>query len=278
VATTKCNVLTLKKYSFFLLLGILSSTSWAGDAENRGSRFINDSQQLSKEYVLEFWGYHNYQGNDAYQNTGKLRYYNPLNAGDWEGRLRIDTSRVANFNSTSSPTKEGQYSSGQTMVTVWGRDKVFLKELGALVGGRVIFPFGNNNQWEVGPQLNWSYVPDAQTALPISDFSPLVRYMYGFYAKNNSYEANPSQPPLTRSLYLYPTTGYSLTPNLMLRFWDENGIVYNSAGGGWFVPIDAMLLYRITKNLVLAVGGSKQVVQTYNQYDWSTYAKISLNF
>lgn len=268
----------LKKYLYFLLLWILFSTARAQDSESHSSRFINDSQRLSKDQVLEFWGFHNYQGNDSYQNTGTIRYYNPLQAGEWVGRLRIDASKVANFNSMTSPGKDTEYSIGQTKITVWGRDKVFLKELGALVGARVILPSGNSNQWEVGPQLNWSYVPDASTILPISDFSPLVRYMYGFYAKNNSYAANPGQPPLTRSLSIYPTVGYSLTPNLMVRFWDENGIVYNSAGGGWFVPIDAMLLYRTSKNFVFAVGASKQVIQTYYQYDWSTYAKISMNF
>lgn len=278
MAKSKSNILILKKYSFFLLLGVLFSTAWAEDAKNHAPLFVNDSQQLSNQRVLEFWGYHNYQGSDAYQNIGKIRYYNPLEIGDWEGRLRLDASRVSNFNSISSPSSSGEYKAGQTMVTVWGRDKVFLKEMGALVGARVIFPFGNNNQWEVGPQLNWSYVPGAQPVLPISDFSPLVRYMYGFYAKNNGYAENPNQPGPTRSLYMYPTLGYSVTPDLMLRLWDENGIVYNSAGGGWFVPIDAMFLYRVTKNLVFAVGASKQVVQTYRQYDWSTYAKISLNF
>ncbi len=58
----------------------------------------------------------------------------------------------------------------------------------------------------------------------------------------------------------------------------KNGAVFNTAGNGWFVPIDAMVLHRLDKNWVVAVGASKQVVQTYQQYDWSTYAKISFNF
>ncbi|WP_162784995.1 hypothetical protein [Polynucleobacter necessarius] len=102
--------------------------------------------------------------------------------------------------------------------------------------------------------------------------------MYGFEGKNNSPNVNPSQPPLMRTLQLFPTLGLQLSPSTMLRFWDENGMVYNSPGGGWFVPIDAIVTHRFAKQWVFAVGASKQVVQTYRQYDWSTYAKISFNF
>jgi hypothetical protein len=266
------------KYLAFLLLGLLLSVAKAEDLLVPPSDFDNDSQKLASSKVLEFWGYHNYQGSEDFQNTLLLRYYNPLEWGDWRGRLRIDTSVVSNFGQGMPSNNSGQYSAGNTMVTVWGQERQFLKPLGALVGARVIFPFGNNGQWAVGPQLSWSFSPAVDTILRVTDFSPLVRYMYGFDTKNNSMQVNPSQPPLLRSLQLYPTMGFKLSSNTMLRIWDENSIVYNSAGGGWFIPIDAMITHRLTKNLVFAVGASKQVVQTYQQYDWSTYAKVSFNF
>jgi len=266
------------KYFLSFLICLFISVAHAEDLLVPISKFDNDSQQLTDSKVLEFWAYHNYNGDDNYQNTLRLRYYNPLKAGNWRGRIRLDTAYVSNFNSISSASNSGQYSAGQTMVTVWGQDNGLLKSLGALVGGRVIFPFGNNGQWAVGPQLGWSFQPEIDTLLHVTDFSPLIRYMYGFDTKNNSISANPSQPALLRSLQLFPTIGFQLTPDTMLRFWDENGMVYNSAGGGWFVPIDAMVTHRFAKNWVFAVGGSKQVVQTYKQYDWSAYAKISFNF
>jgi hypothetical protein len=261
-----------------LLLSIFVSASYAEDMLVPLSKFDNDSQRLTDNKVLEFWAYHNYDNSDNYQNVLKLRYYNPLAAGDWRGRIRLDTSYSSSYNSISSANNAGQYSAGNTMVTIWGQDQTFLKPLGALVGGRVIFPFGNNGQWAVGPQLNWSFIPSVDSRIGVTDFSPLVRYMYGFDTKNNSLIVNPNQPALMRSLQLYPTVGFQLSPNTMLRFWDENGVVYNSAGGGWFVPIDAMVTHRIAKHWVVAVGASKQVVQTYIQYDWSAYAKISFNF
>jgi hypothetical protein len=262
----------------FLLASIFLSSAWAEDLLVPLSKFDNDSQKLTNDRVLEFWGYHNYEGSDNYQNVLKLRYYNPLEAGDWRGRIRLDTAVVSSYNSIDTPNNSGQYSAGNTMITVWGQDKTFLKSLGALVGARVIFPFGNNGQWAVGPQLNWTFSPEVDSLLHITDFSPLLRYMYGFDAKNNSYAVNPSQPALLRNLQIFPTIGFELSPSTMLRFWDENGVVYNTAGGGWFIPIDAMVTHRLTKNFVVAVGASKQVVQSYRQYDWSSYAKISYNF
>ncbi len=266
------------KFFLSLLFSLFISVAHAETLLVPLSKFDNDSQQLTNSKVLEFWGYHDYQGSDNYQNTLKLRYYNPLEVGDWRGRIRLDTAYVANFNSISSENNSGQYSSGNTMVTIWGQDRRFLKPLGALVGGRVIFPFGNNGQWAVGPQLGWSFIPEVDSKLHVTDFSPLIRYMYGFDSKNNSIITNPSQPALQRSLQMFPTIGFQLGPNTMLRFWDENGMVYNSAGGGWFVPIDAMVTHRLTKHWVVAIGASKQVVETYRQYDWSSYAKVSFNF
>jgi hypothetical protein len=61
--------------------------------------------------------------------------------------------------------------------------------------------------------------------------------------------------------------------------WDENGIVWNTGGGGgWFIPLDAMVTHRLNKSFLFAVGASKQVVQSYPVYDWSFYGKLSFNF
>ncbi|MDP3620531.1 MAG: hypothetical protein Q8R65_01240 [Polynucleobacter sp.] len=269
---------SVQKLAAFLFFAFGAQWSHAETVLVPLSKFDNDSQQLTNSRVLEFWGYHAADGDDNYQNTLRLRYYNPLKAGDWHGRIRFDTAYVANYNSNTSPDNSGQYSAGNTMVTVWGQDRTFLKPLGATVGARVTFPFGNNGQWAVGPQLGWTFVPELSSKLHVTDFSPLIRYMYGFDTKNNSIAVNSNQPALQRNLQLFPTLGFQLSPNTTLRFWDENGMAYNSAGGGWFVPIDAMLMHRLTKHWVVSVGASKQVVQTFRQYDWMTYGKVSLNF
>jgi hypothetical protein len=122
------------------------------------------------------------------------------------------------------------------------------------------------------------FIPPEGSKTALADFSPLVRYMYGFYSKNSALAESLNQPALARRLELYPTIGFNLSPSTQLRFWDENGIVLNTAGGGWFVPIDVMVTQRLDKSFLVALGASKQVVQSYQQYNWSLYGKISLSF
>jgi hypothetical protein len=167
---------------------------------------------------------------------------------------------------------------GNTVLTFWGNHPNFLPRWGANLGARVIFPFGNNGQWAAGPQVGASFKPKGNNPLEITDFSPLARYMYGFDTKSNSFQVNPDQPSLIRNLQLYPTVGFRLGANTQLRMWDENGAVFNSSGGGWFVPIDAMVTHRVNKHFLFAVGASKQIIQSYLQYDWSVYSKVSFNF
>lgn len=267
--------------AIFLLIIMLSSNLSYADQSKFSGDFLGlkeENGQSSTQRVLEFWGYHNYDGSENYDDTLKLRYYQPLKVGDWDGTLRLDTSYVSSYGPTQPAQTTGQYSAGNTMLTIWGNHPGILENWGGTLGGRVIFPFGNSGQWAVGPQIGSIYRPPEGSTSALSDFSPLARYMYGLNTKNNSGTANSMQSPLLRSLYLYPTIGINIVPNTQIRFWDENGIIYNSAGGGWFVPIDAMITHRLSKNFLFAVGAAKQVVQTYQQYDWSVYGKVSFNF
>ena len=262
-----------------LILLIGSNSAYAIEDENKfSSRFENTSGRYSRDRILELWGYHDNQGNENYLNTIRLRYYQPLNINRFNGTLRLDTSYVSPYGPGIPNGASERYSAGNTMITFWGNHPNFLPKLGANLGARVIFPFGNNGQWAVGPQVGASFVPTGQNPLKVSDVSPLVRYMYGFDTKNNSFQANPSQPSLVRNLQLFPTVGFQLSPRTQLRLWDENGMVFNSAGGGWFIPIDGMVTHRINKSLLFALGASRQIVQSYFQYDWSAYGKVSFNF
>jgi hypothetical protein len=253
--------------------------AFASEDENKfSSRFENTSEQYSRDRILEFWGYHNLQGGEIYNNTLRLRYYQPLNLNRFNGTLRLDTSYVRVYGPGIPIGSSDRYNEGNTMLTFWGNHPNFLPSWGANLGARIIFPFGNYGQWAAGPQVGASFKPKGNNPLAITDFSPLARYMYGFDTKSNSFQVNPNQPSLIRNLQLYPTVGFRLGANTQLRMWDENGVVFNSAGGGWFVPIDAMVTHRVNKHFLFAVGASKQVIQSYLQYDWSIYSKVSFNF
>jgi hypothetical protein len=237
----------------------------------------NHSNEYGSGTVVEFWGYHYGYGEENYSNQGTLRLYQPLQFSNWKGMFRIDTSYASQWGPADPGQSSGQYSAGNTFVTVWGQPPAFLPQ-GFNLGARLIFPFGNNGQWAIGPQIGSVFKPKDPSKTILADFSPLARYMYGFDTKNNSFAVNPTQPPLLRTLNLFPTVGLQLTPTTQIRFWDENSIQYNTAGGGWFIPIDAMVTQSVNKHLLVAVGASKQVVQTFQAYDWLVYGKISLRF
>lgn len=262
---------------------LLTTSAWVMANENKfsgdflGLKYTPDQQPAQR--VLEFWAYHDSLAGDTSSDILKLRFYQPLQIDQWRGTMRLDTSFVSNYGPTLPQHSSGAYSAGNTLLTVWGNHPNIMKYWGGTLGARLVFPFGNNGQWAIGPQMGTSYVPAEGSKSRISDFSPLARYMYGFDTKNNSFAINPSQPALVRTLNLFPTLGINLAPNTQIRFWDENGIVLNTGGGGgWFVPLDAMVTHRLNKHFLFAVGASKQVVQSYLVYDWSVYGKISFNF
>jgi len=39
-----------------------------------------------------------------------------------------------------------------------------------------------------------------------------------------------------------------------------------------------MVTHRVNRHFLFAVGASKQVVETYQQYKWMVYSKASFNF
>ncbi len=256
----------------FLLLCISSALACAAEQTSTPILgLVNASQDRSENRILEFWGYHEYDGSQNYADTLKLRYYNPLNIGDWHGTLRLDTAYTAAYGPLLPAQSTGRYSANNAMVTIWGGKAGWFGNVGA----RVVAPLSDVGQWLAGPQVSTSFTPAGSSKSLLADISPLARYMIGFNAKAPS---GFSPPPLASRLELYPTVGVNLGPSTQIRFWDENGAVYNAAGGGWFVPIDAMVTQRINKNLLLAIGGAKQVVQTYQLYNWTVYGKVSFTF
>jgi hypothetical protein len=232
---------------------------------------INTSQERLQDHVLEFWGYHEYEGSQNNVNTLKLRYYNPLNIGDWHGTMRLDTAYTQNTGPQQTAQSTSAYSPNNAMLTIWGGKEGWLGN----IGGRIIAPLSNTGQWLAGPQVSTSFKPATSGQNLLADISPLARYMIGF---NSKAQSGTSPPPLASRLELYPTIGLNLGPSTQLRLWDENGAIYNAAGGGWFVPIDGMVTQRINKNLLIAIGGAKQIIQTYQLYSWTVYGKISLSF
>ena len=266
------------RFFTFLFTALLVQPAFA--EQNRYSadylqEFQDESQDYSRNSILEFWGYHNnYGGQNNYTDTLRLRYYHPVHYDAFKGMVRLDTTANISPNSNSSNSAL-LVQPGSTMLTAWGNHPDFLPNWGGNIGGRVIFPFGNGSQWAIGPQFGMSFKPEKGNNTVLADFSPLVRYMFGIY-QSASIASNSPNP--LRELQMYPTLGFKLGPQTQIRIWDENGILYSTSQGTWFVPIDAMVTHRINKNLLVAIGASKQLIQTYTQYNWVAYGKVSVTF
>jgi hypothetical protein len=123
---------------------------------------------------------------------------------------------------------------------------------------RFVFPTGGqapfgSDQWQVAPGVGFSYrLPDTLRGMTIA---PFFRYFNGFDAGNGV--------SFVQKLDLYPamTVGFDKLRGIKiamelfdetwpkswsLALYPENPISYNAATSRWFVPIDAMLVYRIS--------------------------------
>lgn len=223
---------------------------------------------------LEVWGFHNAQGHDSASNTIQPRLYHSFALGrsGAQAITRLDTS----FNSNSGPKYGnggggGEFNPGNTRWTLAAFTPEVAENLTFGGGFRMVMPTGYNNtryssaQWAIGPQLAMTYTP--KNAGAFTFFSPLVRYMMGTTPVA-------SNATLMRTLELYPTLGFQLTPKLKLAMWDETGIVQSQRTGKWFVPIDAMLTYSFDKHWGASVGSSAPVINENFSYFWNAYGRV----
>jgi hypothetical protein len=245
------------------------------------SRAQDDDEILlasKRKTWLEVWGFHNAQGHDSATNNIQPRFYHsfPLGRSGAQAITRLDTS----FNSNSGPRYGnggggGEFNPGNTRWTLAAFTPEVAQNLTFGGGFRMVMPTGYNNpryssaQWAIGPQLAMTYAP--KNAGVFSFFSPLVRYMMG----TTSVASNAT---LMRSLEIYPSLGFQLTPKLKLAMWDETGIAQSQRNGKWFVPIDAMLTYSFDKHWGASVGSSAPVINENFSYFWNAYGRVIYTF
>jgi hypothetical protein len=231
------------------------------------------------------------------QELGTIRfdnwlYYqeNPDNTGQWQYRPRflipvnlplawtftqridlpiLDTDRVGPDNTT------GKWKAG---IGDWFIEEGFtspevatnLKLYGSV---RFVFPTGGKSPFSAS-QYQWAPAVSAIYTIPDQHLtvSPLVRYFRGF----NATETNVT---LVRRLDLFPTLNFGLADSWSLIFYaGENPISYNYVNEKWFVPIDAMLIKRLSKTVELGVGSAYGIVKDNPTYKYQVYGRLSYYF
>lgn len=221
--------------------------------------------------LVELWNFNDQEGGGNYANTLQLRYYRTLDfSNGHKATLRLDTSTYAQYGSAYPNQNIFDTKSGTTKITLSSYGPRVSETIKTTVGLRGILPVGASNQWVIGPHAGFIYMPNEGNGV-FADFSPIVRYYYGFDPKS------PTPTPV-RSVNFFPTLGINLTQSTQLRFWDENPIVFNVATGKSFVPIDALVIHQFTKRFFLTIGASRAVISDNFSNNHSIYGNVAYRF
>ena len=129
-------------------------------------------------------------------------------------------------------------------------------------------PFGQD-QWQVAPGAGFTWrLPDVGRGMTVS---PYLRYFIGF---------DPQSPDVTtvRTLHVIPTVTFAISGGWSASLYPEKGLQYNARSRQWFVPVEVMLLNRVSNSLEFAIGGAYAVTRVDPSYRWLVEARVSCAF
>jgi hypothetical protein len=220
------------------------------------------------------WLYFQKNTDDSERWQYRPRFYIPFNlSGGWTFTQRLDlpvyyTDKVGPENPT------GDWKAG---IADWFIEEAFTspevaRNLKLFASVRFVFPTGGSspfgsNQYQWAPSVAAIYtIPERHITI-----SPQARYFMSFHAT----EPGASQ---VRRLDLYPAVKFGLPDNWSLAVYDDNGIVYNDVTNKWFVPIDVLLIKRLTKTVEFAFGGAYGIVKDDPQYKYVINGRLTFYF
>jgi hypothetical protein len=134
---------------------------------------------------------------------------------------------------------------------------------------RFVFPTGGaspfgSQQYQWAPSFGVLYgMPEHKLT-----FNPLARYFMSFHATSDT-------AGQVRRLDLYPAVTQGFADGWSLVFWPENPIIYNQVTQKWFVPIDALLLKRLSKRVEVGFGGAYAIEKDDPQYRYIVNGRVT---
>jgi len=137
---------------------------------------------------------------------------------------------------------------------------------------RFIFPTGGaspfgSQQYQCAPSLGMVYAMPEQKLT----FNPVARYFM-------SYHANTDKAGQVRRLDFYPTITKGFADGWALQLWQENPIDYNQVTKKWFVPIDVLLVKRMSKSWEWGFGGAYAIEKDDPQYQYIINGRVTFYF
>lgn len=127
-------------------------------------------------------------------------------------------------------------------------------------------PFGSD-QWQIAPMfgVNWRLPEHGVT------IAPYARYSYGFDERHSGVTTK-------RSWNLFPEVTFTLAESWSLILYPEQGITYNQRSRKWFVPAEANVSKRLSKQWELSVGGAVPIVDDDQSYRWLVQTRLRYFF
>ncbi len=220
------------------------------------------------------WGYFQSNIGGAGQWQYRPRIFLPYGlGGDWTTTTRFDLPMLY----TNQAGRENPDGKWETGIGNWFVDQsVGTPELAPnfrmSAGVRLVAPTAKGppfgaDQWQWAPSVGASYaLPGGRIVL-----APLVRYFFSFHAT----ESGASQ---IRSLNLFPAVRFGLPDGWTLAFYPENPIAYNDVTNKWFVPIDALLVKRVSERFEFGFGGAWGLVKDNPQYRYIVNGRATWYF
>ena len=255
---------TLVALSLFCIGGAAGGSSAAQESVSPAAGSVRFDNWLS------------YQRNtdDSGQWLYQPRFYIPFQLRDgWTFTQRIDLP-LSYTNAAGTDNASGGWKAG---INDWFVEEIFTTpelapNLKAWASVRLVFPTGGaspfgSQQYQWAPALSVSYaMPERGITI-----SPVARYFM-------SYHATSSNATKVRTLDLYPIVTFALPNNWSLVTYPENGISYNRETRKWLVPLDLMLLKRLSKTTEFGFGGAYAFVKDNPAYRYVLYGRLTFYF
>ena len=196
----------------------------------------------------------------------------------WQLALRMDLPFVAK-NAISSENPEGDFIYGLgDAYTQAALIRTFDPRWAAGIGLRLITPTGQetltSDKWRLMPQAAVrAMLPEIASD---SYFTALVRY-------DQSVAGDPTARTIS-NLQLAPTLNISLPDNWFITFYPNPDIRVNFGDpvtgqtGRFFLPFDAMIGRKLTKNLTTSLEVGVPIIKDYPVYDFKTEARLNYSY
>ena len=241
---------------------------------------------------LDNWAYFQQNTNATGRVQLRERLFVPFNFGQgWTFTQRVDVPFYDTDKSGPANT-DGAWKAGISDMLI--EEIIYspevAKNLRLRTSLRFVFPTGGqspfgSDQSQVAPGLGFTYrLPETLRGMTVA---PFFRYYSGFDASSGVSQVQRLDISPTLTVHLDHLRGIKMVMELFdetlpktwaLALYPENSISYNTATGKWFVPIDAMLIKRISQRFEWGIGGAYALIRDDPQYKYIVNTRLSLYF